>query len=497
MYSVGSVEPKLLSLLAPDAAVKIFRELLWAEAAEIGLAPSLISVPGAITVADGGVDAEISEAIPIEHDLFLSGITRYQIKTGSFSAGNRSELKSLICNREGTDLHPRLRSCFEKNGTFVAVLFGAEAVDRTENQTAIACRALVAEHEPRFGECRILILRQNQIAGLLNRHLSLSLQAQMRSFPYMRVHRDWPSELELIPLVLGPEQQAFINKIQQELRVATVKHICVWGEPGVGKTRLLFEATGTDDLAPDVVYFQTSRALEKSGVVDELVRNPDKRAICIVDDCDPRDRERAWSQLKGLGSRIRLVTVQHDPYESTGSTISVPVPLLSDDNIGQIIQQSGVNKHDADRYAPYCGGSPRVAQVVGWNLQHHPDDLTKSLDTGNVWDRFIEGTDDPKSDVVSQRKLVLLHIALFTRFGYGGPYQAEAKAVARLIETANAAVTWNRFQEIIHTLNQRRILQGETTLYITPRLLHIKLWLDWWEIHGAFFSAPDFLASVP
>ena len=313
MNPVGSVEPKLLSHLAPDAAVNIFRELLWAEAAEIGLGPSLISVPGAITVADGGVDAEINAAIPAEHDLLISGITRYQIKTGSFSGGNKSEVKALLLNKEGSDFHARVRSCFEKDGAFVAVLFGAEAVDRTEDQAEEACRDVIAERERRFRDCRIRILRQNQIAGLLNRHLSLSLQAQMRNFPYMRVHRDWPSELDLIPLVLGPEQEAFIAKIQQELRAATVTHICAWGEAGVGKTRLLFEATRPDDLAPDVVYFRTPRALEQSGVVDELVRNPDKRAICIVDDCDPRDRERAWSQLKGLGSRLRLVTVQHDP----------------------------------------------------------------------------------------------------------------------------------------------------------------------------------------
>src|SRR2546425_1341957 len=101
MNPIASVEPKLLSMLTADAAVKIFRELLWAEAAEIGLGPSLISVPGAITVADGGVDAEISAAIPVEDDLLISGITRYQIKTGSFSGGNESEVKALLLNKEG------------------------------------------------------------------------------------------------------------------------------------------------------------------------------------------------------------------------------------------------------------------------------------------------------------------------------------------------------------------------------------------------------------
>lgn len=497
MTPVGSVEPKLLSLLGSGAAVNIFRELLWAEAARIGLGPSLISVPGAITVADGGVDAEINASIPVEHDVLFSGIARYQIKTGSFSAGKKSEQKDLLLNLGRTDLHARVRSCFEKGGTLVAVLFGAEAVDPTEDDTENACRELIAEYEPRFRDCHVRILRQNQIAGLLNRHLSLSLQAQMKTFPHMRVHRDWPLEIELTPLVLGPEQEAFISKIRQELRIATVTHICVWGEPGVGKTRLLFEAARPDDLAPDVVYFRTPRALEQSGVVDELVRNPDKSAICIVDDCDPRERERTWSQLRGLGTRVRLVTVQHDAYESSGNTIAVPIPLLPDDKIAEIIQQSGVMKDDAERYAPYCGGSPRVAQVVGWNLQHHPDDLTKPLDTGNVWDRFIEAADDPNGDMVRHRKVVLSHIALFTKFGYGGPYQEEARAIARLIESANAGISWDRFQEIVHTLRQRRILQGETTLYITPRLLHIKLWRDWWEVHGALFSAPEFLASVP
>lgn len=497
MNPVGSVEPKLLSNLAADAAVKIFRELLWAEAAEIGLGPSLISVPGAITVADGGVDAEINVAIPVEHGLLMPGITRYQIKTGSFSAGNASEVKALLFNREGSDFHARVRSCFEKDGTFVAVLFGSEAVDRREGQTEEACRQIIAEHEPRFCDCRIRILRQNQIAGLLNRHLSLSLRVQTRTFPYMRVHQDWPSELDLSPLVLGPEQEALIAKIRQELRAATVKHICVWGEPGVGKTRLLYEATHPDDLATDVVYFRTPRALEQSGVVDELLRNPDKRAICVVDDCDSREREKAWSQLRGLGSRVRLVTVQHDPCASTGSTIAVPVPALADDKIAEIIQHTGAKKEDADRYAQYCGGSPRVAQVIGWNLLHHPDELTKPLDTGNVWDRFIEGVDGPNSETVQQRKLVLSHIALFTKFGYGGPYQDEAKAIARLIEEANGAVTWDRFQDIVHTLHERRILQGATTLYITPRLLHIKLWLDWWEVRGAFFSLTEFLPRLP
>lgn len=129
MTPIGSVEPKLLSNLGLDAAVNIFRQLLWAEAAEVGLGPSLISVPSAITAADGGVDAEINAPIPVEHDLLISGTTRYQIKTGAFSAGNKFELKALLLNSGRTDFHARVRSCLEKKGAFVAVVFGADPAE--------------------------------------------------------------------------------------------------------------------------------------------------------------------------------------------------------------------------------------------------------------------------------------------------------------------------------------------------------------------------------
>jgi hypothetical protein len=114
-----------------------------------------------------------------------------------------------------------------------------------------------------------------------------------------------------------------------------------------------------------VLYFRTPGALEYSGIVDELVRNPAKVAICVVDDCDPRERQRTWSQLKGLGSRVRLITIQHDPCESSGNTLALPTPALPDEQISEIIQQHTVAKEAADRFASYCGGSPRRRRWSG------------------------------------------------------------------------------------------------------------------------------------
>jgi hypothetical protein len=97
------------------------------------------------------------------------------------------------------------------------------------------------------------------------------------------------------------------------------------------------------------------------------VHNNSTMAIVVVDDCTPRDRERLWSQLKNLGARVRLISVQHDPSDSSGTTVAIQTPELADEQVSEIIQQYGVTKEAGNRYAPYCGGSPRVGHVVGWH----------------------------------------------------------------------------------------------------------------------------------
>jgi hypothetical protein len=137
-----------------------------------------------------------------------------------------------------------------------------------------------------------------------------------------------------------------------------------------------------------------------------------------------------------------------------------------------------------------------VAHVIGSNLKNNPEDLLAPPDTVDIWGRYIAGRDDPDSEQVQQRTLVLQHLALFKRFGYERPLIAEAKAIAGIIERADAHITWARFQAIVQKLRTRKILQGEYTLYITPKALHIKLWSDWWRIYGNAFSFVEFTSSL-
>ena len=98
MDTIFTVSNEYLDALTPEEAVDLFRELLWAEATATGIGIDLISVPSAITVADGGVDADVAGGAGLKADrgLIKAGLTRYQIKSGAFSLSGDGHIKDIL-----------------------------------------------------------------------------------------------------------------------------------------------------------------------------------------------------------------------------------------------------------------------------------------------------------------------------------------------------------------------------------------------------------------
>jgi len=165
--------------------------------------------------------------------------------------------------------------------------------------------------------------------------------------------------------------------------------------------------------------------------MNEIVKEDNQfSVILVIDECDKNDRAYIWDKLKYRGGRIKLVSIYNEWDDTQGNISYFETPPLDSEKVSSIIQGYNVSKEQADRWSELCGGSPRVAHVIGCNLMNNPQDLLKHIDTVNVWERYIVGGDDPRSQQVEQRQLVLRHIALFKRFGYGRLVQAEANAVS-------------------------------------------------------------------
>jgi hypothetical protein len=486
-----------LQRLSSDEAVDVLRELIWAEASALGIGKNLINIPTAICVADGGIDGEVSNvSMTGGQGLLKQGITRYQVKTGRFSLSGEADIKSILLKEESRrkrklseeDIQPRVRACFEQHGTLVVVLFGSDAPDRREGATITAFRNFLRKFAPQFAEASIEVWRQNQLIGFLRRYPSLSLWVNRRALGNGYTHKAWGRLGTLnVQYQAGQAQTSAIDALRNGLRasVGEALHIRLCGEPGIGKTRIALEATTTSDLAPLVLYFERATDFLSSSLRTELLRDDNNfSVILVVDECSPTDRNLIWQNLSRVGPRLKLITIYNDSDEVDRSYAYFEPPPLEPDQVASIIGTYGAPEEAAKRWAEYCGGSPRVAHVLGANLANNPQDLLRPGPLENIWERYVVGYDSPNDAHVKTRRRVLLYLSLFRAFGFEKYVAGEGEEIQKLIQSADASVTPAYFKEVVAELRSRKILQGDATLYITPKLLHIWLWSQWWKTYG-------------
>lgn len=498
--SIFTVSPSDLDRLDPGRAVDVFRGLLWAEASAVGVASSLVNVPSAINVGDGGVDAQVdAQPTSTGQGIIAHGINRYQIKAGKFSL-NDSSLRNLLgrhSNKE--ELNTRIKSCLDANGRFVIVLFGCDTPDKYDDQFRVEFVKYIQTHWG-YTDPEIAVWRQNQICGFLSRYPSLALEVKGINTAQFERHKTWASHSDMkAPFVSGPSQDDLISEVRAHLRTdSSPIHVHLSGDPGVGKTRLALEATNTADLSPLVLYFDKPTQLSDSGLLSEITREDNtSRCILVVDECRQQDSSYLWNRLRAFGQRIKLLTLFSDSTNLSGDTILHAAPLLTEDQIKAILAQYGLESVDASRWSDFCSGSPRVAHLLGSNLRNNPEDVLREPDNVPVWDRFLTGSDDPNSPGVERRKLVLRCLSLYRRFGYSAEYKHHISAISARIREVDASITDIQIVEAITELKQLHILQGDYLLYITPKLLHLYLLSDWFKRYGTTYEFNVFIEPLP
>jgi len=482
-----------LAGLTPDQAVRLFSDLLCAEAMANGVLTSAISVPFAVDTPDGGVDAELTGVTGTPgQGLIKPGRTRYQIKTGSFSlAATKTDAQDILLNGARDALKPKIKSCLDNDDTLVVVLFGSDNPEPEDDAVVAKFKEVLKPFNAQYESAKIEVFRPNQLIRFLEPYPSLRIKLLGRgNLPFYDLE-SWGGTTEMQQaLVLGDPQNGFIDNFRQNIFPNNKPvHIRIIGEPGIGKSRLALQSLKADGLQNLVIYCESPEQLLGSSLINHLTRRDSTwNAILVVDECNFTARTDIWNRIQPHSPRIKLVTIYNEEDESKGQTTYLDVPRLSDDQIQDIIVSYGFPKDDTHRWAAYCDGSPRVAHVIGWNLKENPDNLLASPDTIDVWKRYVAGRDAPDSEAAQRRHIVLRWLSLFKRFGYQDPLKEEAKLIAEKIKREEQ-IEWREFQRIVDELRRRKILQGETTLYITPKLLHIKLWAEWWDLHG---STEDF-----
>jgi hypothetical protein len=458
-----------------------------------------------INISDKGIDAEISDSSPTDHDdLLIRGGTFFQIKAGTSAkpwqpAWVRRELFGKKANGTSLDdLGAAVRRCFESESRYVFVCFG---VDMTSQQVHEARDNFVSSMEQcGFVNPQVEIWGQGQIAPMFNSFPSLVLEMNGIGQAGFQTHASWGMNDDMRrPLFLGPEEEGHVERIRECLLGSDIQHIRLIGEPGVGKTRIAFEATKTDELRPLVAYANSADEFLKTPIFQALL-NTDfpGYVIAVVDECGARDRASIWNALKSRHENCKLITLGHPPDDSHGDGMIVEsIGGLAHDQIEKIIESYVPSSGDAWRWSRLCSGSPRVAHVIGENLLNNPLQVLGPTPTEDLWTRYICAMDDPQSPKVARRTTVLSVLSLFDKFGFEGEFRNEADYIAKLVVKTDTSIGPSEFDSIATELRRRRILQGGHTLFMVPTALRVFLWIEFWEKYGRRFEPLKLLDEMP
>lgn len=490
------VSAEQLAQVSPALAVNIVRQLLIAEAQQIGIPVTAVNVPSTIYIADGGVDAEVSlvEADPMPLGLLRSGHARYQIKSGGFSATNDTELKTLIFRpwKRGAayELNHRVKECLEKNGTFIVLLFGAEATGTHDGYGVTELKTLLTEAG--YPDAKVEILRANQIGSAI-KALSPSLALQINGIIspdgaplYTLEHLEKSCGLEVARYV-GTDARA--NSIRSIMELANdltgFRHVRVVGDPGTGKTHLTYAAVESSLSKDLVLYCDFPDKMIASPLIGRLTQAAKSaRIILIADDCDLSTALSLEERLKNIASHFLLVTIFSQSAKDTMLDADlVDVESLEAAAMQAIFAGYGIPEEGQTWLADLCQGSPRAAHSIGKLVSRNPEvdyaDHFPRLD--QLWVNVVASPDSPISAEGRDKLTVAKCIAIFKRVAWGPAHgdsgRQQLDKVIALVSSLDAATVSN----IISALQDGRILQGNTTLFITPKLLHIKLWCDWWD----------------
>lgn len=488
--------------LTPERTVELMRSILRAECSYAKLSPAVLTISDQLMTPDGGIDAEIN--IPCDFSvpsdcIFREGLTGFQIKAGTgFKPWTKSSIKGELLNSKG-NIPSEVENLIRRNGRYVLICTGHDLIpkDRNKSREQIAC--VLASAGFQNYEANIDVLGARQIAEFAERCPGVAALLGIDPIQEAWLLEEWQRDDHMSNFFEPSlEQTQIITQIREKLQ-SEIKHIRILGEPGLGKTRIVLEAVKDENIAPYVLYIQHGSYFGETKLFRQLIKSTyDKPLVLVIDELPDSELSDIWRHLKPRCGRLKIISLDHNKDESFDTEIErLNAPPLTDETIRKILINRVGESREIDRWVAICEGSPRVAQAVADNLLANPDDLLKPPATVPIWTRFLHGYDRRNDASARQIDCVALHLALFSRFGYEAPVNNEADYIAELIESIDSTIGRARFQEIVKTFRERRILQGSKTLFFVPKALHIYLWKQFWEYYGRSFNFAEIFRTMP
>jgi len=514
------VRPEDLKMIDAGQAVALFRQLLVIEAAMVGVPITAVNVPSDINTSDGGIDAEVLNLthVALPAGLIVAGLASYQIKTGNFSASKSSDIRSLLVQPKYTagnniptkdQLQSCVRACFDKGGTFVVVLFGAELVNPDENYGVKKITEFMATVDPAYANVQVKILKANQLCSVIK---TIAPSIALRLNRIGGHDTTFFHDLEYLGVSCDLEVNDYqatkqLDDVAQQITLAadgvgTFQHVRVLGEAGSGKTHLIYRALSASKFNGCVLYCPDPEGAIDSGPMTELIRMSSRTTVILfADDCDLETAEDLVARFKRKATKMLLITADNVAEPSTAHTNVevIDVPRLLPPVIAEIFKGYGIPAENAEWMAKLCEGSPRAAHKLGEYVSANPDEQPSQhlarLD--QYWAHIVCAPNKVESIEGRDKLAVLRTLALFRQIAWDSAEgQDVQKSVLWSLQQLESSFSPKRLSEAVAEMRKRRVLQGQRTLIISPQLLHVSMWKSWFDSYGKIVDVIQLRAGL-
>ena len=257
-----------------------------------------------------------------------------------------------------------------------------------------------------------------------------------------------------------------------------IKHIRVLADPGTGKTKAVLEFCKAYN--SNVLYVESAEKFDDSQLYSYLKKLNNTQITLIIDECNLNNAKTFIDRLTYKLKNLKLITIYNDFNTNTADTETkiIEYPKLTNEDFTKILTDNyGMRKADASHIASFCEGYPRLAHYIGHNfiankkVLENLEDVMKGIVLSSITD------ENEQKNILS----ILRYLSVFKKFGCSEHNSDEKQCIFELIKYELPNLTKIDFDRIINFLKSQKILQQEYTLYISPKILHIWFFGEFWK----------------
>jgi hypothetical protein len=398
--------------------------LLRAHAAAFGIESSFVLTNARRNLGDGGVDAQVRAAA--DDDVgWMATPTFWQFKARGFRDLSPALLAKDLEKGEARrllDVGYAYRVCVSDSAP-------PAKVNKWESELDGYARSIRADARP------VRILTADALAAWASRFWALCLEYSLgaqnvsSAIPHDVIGEQLSAIVRTYVADKSRETIAQALRRHADLRVSSAGPVLVVaGSPGVGKTRLVYEALAGESANGQMQLWIDEANAEE--FVKAAVRDSQVRAVIVVDDCPRTVRQIVENWLRGNEHRLRAIVLDN---ESPRTSLIGPdqhwLADLSGESLATLLERNwpNIEVNRRRRFAQISQGSVRFAA----DLCHQNAWISEAqlaADSGRVVDAYYQnrlGSEKARHSLEA--------IAIFTKVGCASDVRNEIEAVARFV----------------------------------------------------------------